>query len=98
MVKNMIELIFEELKKNGMVGSSNEFSRDWLRMEKSYMRCLRAKQRSPSSKAMAACATRLRHVSNSLSASNKPNSKAIGQRMASLADSCINSILEAGVR
>lgn len=94
----MIELIFAELKQNGMVSSSNEFSSDWLGMEKSYLRCLRAKQRQPSPKAIAACATRLQRVSRTLTATKKPKAVAAGTRMAELADRCISEILAAGMR
>ena len=94
----MIEVIYNELRQNGVVGSSNEFSKEWLGMEKSYLRCLRAKQRQPSTKAIAACAARLKHLSNTLSSSNKPKLSAAGATFDKLADKCIEEILHSAKR
>ena len=47
----MIESIFEELKGIGAVTSGTDFSEEWLGMEGSYFRGLRARQRDPSAKA-----------------------------------------------
>ncbi len=49
----MIEEIFEQLKDLGAVSSTDDFSTQWLGRERSYMRCLRAKQRDPSAQVLA---------------------------------------------
>lgn len=94
----MIETVFAELKRDGLVKSSNQFSSDWLGMEKSYLRCLRAKQREPSAKAIATCATRLQSVARTLRDTNKPSAVCAGTRLAALADKCVEEILTFRVR
>jgi hypothetical protein len=89
----MIETIYEELKKIGVVNSSNQFSREWLGMEKSYMRCLRAKQRQPSARAMSKCAARLKHHGTALAAHQRSKTAQIGKKLNHLADCCINEII-----
>lgn len=89
----MIEIVFAELKKTGAIRSSDEFSRDFLGMEKSYLRGIRARRRNPSSKALAACAVRLKTVGKSLAESQIPSVSEKGALMTQLGDSCINEIL-----
>ena len=89
----MIEIVFSELKKTGVVQSSAEFSRDFLGMEESYLRGIRARNRIPSAKALAACAVRLKTVGKSFSESQMPIVAERGELMIQLGDCCINEIL-----
>ncbi len=90
----MIDLVFEELKSSGVVKSGNEFSRDWLGMEESYMRCLRAKQRKPSAKVLARCANRLRQTGDALSGSAMNQVISHGRKCHLLADLCVIELLK----
>ena len=92
----MINLIFEELKSFGAVRSGADFSRNWLGMEDSYWRGLRAKRREPSLKAIARCASKLNVVADDLQASSKPSVRAAQLRLRDLAAGCVADILRAG--
>ena len=89
----MIETIYEELKEIGAVKSSNDFSKQWLGMEKSYLRCLRSKSRQPSAKALANCASRLKRTVEVLTSCDKKQAELLGQRLARLADGCLDELL-----
>lgn len=90
----MIEVVFEELKSSGVVKSGNEFSRDWLGMEESYMRSLRAKKRQPSAKVLARCAKRLKQTGDALSSSAMKSVLSSGQKCHLLADLCVKELLK----
>jgi hypothetical protein len=85
----MIENVFEELKTDGFVKSGNEFSREWLGMEESYMRCLRAKDRSPSVRALMNCSQRLMSAGEALGASEMGEVKRKGLKLKELANVCV---------
>jgi hypothetical protein len=89
----MIEAIYEELKAIGAVKSSNDFSRQWLGMEQSYLRCLRSKSRQPSAKALANCASRLKRTVAVLAANDRNTAGILCQRLSRLADGCVDTIL-----
>lgn len=90
----MIEEVFLELKQSGLVRSGNEFSRDWLGMDESYMRSLRAKQRQPSAKVLARCANRLRQTGDALSASAMKQVLLDGRKCHLLAELCVRELLK----
>jgi len=90
----MIEEIFEQLRDLGAVSSTDEFSMRWLGRERSYMRCLRAKQRDPSAQVWATCAVRLLRYADSLEVTipwSRRNS------LRSLANTCLDALLSTGV-
>ena len=89
----MIEMIFEELREIGAVKSSNDFSSQWLGMEKSYLRCLRAKSRQPSAKALANCASRLKRTVEVLTSSDDRRAEVLGERLGRLANGCVEELL-----
>lgn len=91
----MIEKIFEQMKDLGAVSSTDEFSVRWLGRERSYLRCLRAKQRDPSAQVWATCAVRLLRSADSLEV-KMPWAKRDSLR--SLANSCLDALLSTGVR
>lgn len=88
----MIEAVFEELKAAGMVRSSNQFSTEWLGMEESYMRCMRAKERDPSPRALINCAVKLKQTSDALRRSQMPGVKTKGDGLRLLARSCVEEV------
>jgi len=94
----MIEEIYRELKAAGQVHSSNEFSRDWLGMEESYLRCLRSKQRQPSAKVIVACARKLKDRAECLAASKMQAVSERGLQLRELSRLCLNQLLERDVR
>jgi hypothetical protein len=85
----LIEGLFRELRALGAATSTDDFSENWLGMNKSYLRCLRARNRNPSPRALVQCATRLRKASGSMLASEQgPAFKKVAKRMGQLADVC----------
>ena len=94
----MIEAVYEELRGIGVVRSSDDFSSSWLGKERSYMRCLRAKQRKPSATALATCAVRLLKSVDGLKYNMAPSMAVRSQRMRKLADRCLEQILVEGAR
>ena len=91
----MIEEIFEQLKDLGAVSSTDDFSTKWLGRERSYMRCLRAKQRDPSAQVLATCAVRLLRTADSVG-TTIPWSRRDSLR--SMANTCLEALLSTGVR
>lgn len=91
----MIETIYEELRTLGVVRNCDEFSRDWLGMEKSYMRVMRAKRRLPSAKAMARCISKLKNDSRKLIAIDRPGYGKAAARLDTLAQKCLDEMLRA---
>ena len=91
----MIEEIFEQLKDLGAVSSTDDFSTKWLGRERSYMRCLRAKQRDLSAQVLATCAVRLLRTADSVG-TTMPWSRRDSLR--SLANTCLQALLSTGVR
>lgn len=89
----VIEEVFEELRRSGVVRTGARFSADWLGMEESYFRCLRAKGRNPSVKALATCAVRLRRRAALLEGSSLPQVRQHAGRYSDLADRCLNELL-----
>ena len=89
----MLEDVFWELKNSGLVGSGNEFSREWLGMDASYMRSLRAKNRQPSAKALARCANRLKQTGDALSNSTATNVLRKGLKCHALANLCVVELM-----
>jgi hypothetical protein len=94
----MIENIFLELRDIGMVHSRDEFSAEWLGRERSYLRCLRAKRRNPSTKVLATCAVRLLKNADQLNKADAAIAKAKSVELRRLANSCLEQILIEGAR
>lgn len=88
----MIETVFEQLKAAGMVSSANQFSIEWLGMEESYMRCMRAKSRNPSPRALINCAVKLKQAGDALRCSQMPGVKAKGEGLRVLAKDCVKEV------
>ena len=91
----MIETIYEELKRLGAVSSRTDFSEEWLGMEGSYFRGKRVQERSPSPKALATCAVRLRKRASLLQGSTYPQVRVSADQFELLADQCLDGLLAA---
>lgn len=89
----MIDLIYNELKQLGAVRTYDQFSIEWLGMEKSYMRTVRSKQRQPSAKAIARCVARLQQQGNKLIALDRLGYRNAGTRLNKLAEACLSDLL-----
>lgn len=94
--KQMIETIYEELKKLGAVSSRTDFSEGWLGMEGSYFRGRRGREGGASSKALATCAARLRRHASTLRTSTMPQVRQRGDQYQALAESCVDELLSVG--
>lgn len=89
----MIESIFDGLRDIGAVTSGTDFSEEWLGMEGSYFRGLKAKQRHPSAKALANCAVRLKKRARMLEVSTYPQVRVAATRYQMLADQCLDGLM-----
>jgi hypothetical protein len=92
MEKRMIEQVFVELREAGQVANTDDFSREWLGMEDSYLRCIRAKEREPSPRALINCAVKLKRTGDALKTSNRADVKAKGDRLSVLAWDCVGEV------
>ncbi|MEK4034882.1 DUF6626 family protein [Methylocystis sp. IM3] len=90
----MIEYVYAELKKLGAVRSSDEFSRNWLGMEKSYLRTMKAKHRKPSARVLANVAAKLKGNGAELEKSTDPKVALAGQYLVRMGDRCVEEILK----
>ena len=84
--------VYDQLRAMGVVSSTDDFSTNWLGMNKSYLRCVRAKGTDPSAKVLAYVVQRLRTSSLALKASAQPKVKAAGRHLAVLAERCADEI------
>lgn len=89
-------LIMDELRKLGLVKSSTDFSIAWLGREGGYMRCLRAKKRSPSSQVLATCAVRLLQLADR-TAPNPTMGTSNRQALRAVAALCLDALLDTGL-
>jgi len=91
----VVEIVFEELKRQGLVFSGRDFSEDWLGMEGSYFRAVRTRHRTASVRAMATCAAKLKRRAEVLGRSSMPQVQAQADNCNSLADRCLSEVLTA---
>ena len=94
MEKFMIEQVYAELKKLDAVTSSNQFSRDWLGMEKSYFRTMKAKNRKPSAKVLARVSLKLKESGTRLEKNADPRIAIVGHRLIIMSDKCMKMIFD----
>ena len=88
----MIDEVFDELRRIGVVTSSSDFSTEWLGKQESYYRGLRSKQRQPSIHVLVSCACRLQGTGDSLLAYGDDQHKASGRKLKRLARRCFDQI------
>ena len=89
----MIDRIYIELKRLGAVRNIDEFSSQWLGMERSYMRVMKAKGRQPSAKVIATCAARLRSHGKHLMSMDRRGYDVVASALNYLADRCIEDMI-----
>ena len=64
--KSVIEDLFVVLQRLGVVSSRSEYYADWLNRSESYLRVLAHHNKSPSTKTLAICSSKLRFYAHSL--------------------------------
>lgn len=90
----MIEEIYEELKKLGVVRNCDQFSCEWLGMERSYLRVARAKRRQPSARAIATCVARLKSHGRHLMRVDGHRYRLAANVLNKMADLCIDDMVK----
>ena len=93
----MIDEIYRELKEMHLCRSGNRFSLDWLHMNESYYRTLKAKNLTPSVKVIARCGMKLRSTAMYLAASEHDVIRSRSQRLNELGQQCIDEALKLSV-
>lgn len=88
----MIDEVFDELRRIGVVTSSSDFSTEWLGKQESYYRGLRNKNRQPSMHVLVSCACRLQKTGDSLLIYGDNQLQARGRRLKRLARRCFAEI------
>jgi len=88
----MIDEVFDELRRFGVVTSSSDFSTEWLGKQESYYRGLRNKNRQPSMHVLVSCACRLQGTGDSLLVYGDDQLRAKGRRLKRLARRCFAEI------
>lgn len=93
-----MEELYQQLLGIGAVRTTSEFSIEWLGMQNSYLRCIRARNKRPSTKAWANLSVRLRQASQSLAQNEQPKVRKTSKYLAKLSDKCLEEIIAAGER
>ena len=83
-VRNVFEQTYVLLKDLSVVENRAEFCTDWLGRNESYFRCLRYKNKQPSTHTIAVISNKLRHYSTLLKDSNNPTSVQVADKFAVL--------------
>lgn len=91
--RKVIEEIYGELKKLGVVRNCDQFSCEWLGMERSYLRVARAKRRQPSAKAIATCVARLKSHGRHLMRVDGQRYQSAAMALNRMADLCIDEMV-----
>ena len=94
----IIEGIYRLLKRLEVVRSTDDFSVIWLGMEKSYLRCLRARNREPTARVFATFTERLLCFGEILRADHHPiKIRNIGEQLLVVAWLCVVGSAESEV-
>jgi hypothetical protein len=91
--QEIIDIVFEELKKLGQCTSRSQFSREWLGREESYYRSIQSKGIEPSVEAQLNLVSRLRDLGMSFSRSEYPSLVKIGNTYLKLYGECLDALL-----
>ena len=84
--KAVFDDTYKLLNSIGAVASKKEFYKDWLNRSDSYFRCLRFKNKQPSTQTLALCSSKLKHYSIVLTQKTDDDSKQLANNFASLAN------------
>ena len=90
--QEIIDIVFEELKKLGQCTSRSQFSREWLGREESYYRSIQSKGIEPSVEAQLNLVSRLRDLGMSFSRSEYPSLVKIGNTYLKLYGECLDAL------
>ena len=91
----MIDFVYDELVRIGVVESRSQFSKEWLGKNEAYMRSLASKHMQPSVKAIATCANQLQNRGDSLVLYGDRKSKSTGKKLIQLSRRCVDEIVSA---
>jgi hypothetical protein len=93
--QDIIDIVFEELKRIGQCSSRSQFSREWLGREESYYRSIQSKGLKPSVEAQLNLVSRLRDLGMSFSRSScqYPTLVELGNRYLELYGSLLDALL-----
>jgi hypothetical protein len=92
--QEIIDIVFEELKKLGQCTSRSQFSREWLGREESYYRSITVKRRRPSAEAQLNLVAKLRSLGMTFSRSEEyPTLIKLGNRYLELYGECLDALL-----
>ena len=91
--QEIIDIVFEELKRIGQCTSRSSFSLDWLGRNESYYRSIKSKKLKPSVAAIVNLSGRLRDLGMSFSRSEYPSLVKIGNRYLELYSLCLEELL-----
>jgi hypothetical protein len=91
--QEIIDSVFEELKRIGQCTSRSQFSREWLGREESYYRSIQSKGLKPSAEAQLNLVSRLRDLGMSFSRSEYPSLVKIGNTYLKLYGECLDALL-----
>ena len=83
--KAVFDDTYKLLNSIGAVASKKEFYKDWLNRSDGYFRCLRFKNKQPSTQTLALCSSKLKHYSIVLTQKTDDDSKQLANSFASLA-------------
>ena len=93
----MLDYVFEELRELNLCDSGNRFSLDWLDMNESYWRTIRAKQAKPSVKVIARCGNKLHQRGQAFLQSDFDVIRNKGQRLTELGQKCFQEAIRQSV-
>jgi hypothetical protein len=91
--QNIIDIVFEELKRIGQCTSRSQFSREWLGREESYYRSIQSKGLKPSAEAQLNLVSRLRDLGMNFSRSEYPTLVELGHTYLRLYGECLDALL-----
>jgi hypothetical protein len=91
--QDIIDIVFEELKRIGQCSSRSQFSREWLGRNESYYRSIQSKGIKPSAEAQLNLVSRLRDLGMNFSCSEYPSLVKIGNRYLELYGQCLDTLL-----
>jgi hypothetical protein len=91
--QEIIDIVFEELKKLGQCTSRSQFSREWLGREESYYRSITVKRRRPSAEAKLNLVAKLRSLGMNFSRSEYPSLVKIGNGYLELYSKLLDALL-----
>jgi hypothetical protein len=91
--QEIIDIVFEELKRIGQCTSRSQFSSEWLGREESYYRSIQSKGIKPSAEAQLNLVAKLRILGMNFSRSEYPSLVKIGNTYLKLYGECLDALL-----